>query len=162
MPSNADFLSADAKEIIEKSIIETVAPLGFEVVEVRYFKEYGNYNVTVYLWCESGVDLNACETAHNALSTALDRYEELFPDNYVLNVSSQGLDRPIVTDDDFRRALNTEIEAVYQDNGAKVKQHGTLLSYDAENFTLQTGGKTPKQVVITRNSTAKVQPYIRF
>jgi ribosome maturation factor RimP len=151
------FLSTEAKEIVEKSINDTVVSLDHEVVEVKYSKEYGKYNLTVYIWSKNGVDLNSCETIHNALSDSLDKYEELFPEEYVLNVSSSGLDRPIVSMDDFRRAMGTEIE-VKQD---KAKHHGILLSYTENDFVIRTTDKNPKEIKLTKEN-VKIQPYIRF
>ena len=151
------FLSTEAKEIVEKSINDTVVSLDHEVVEIKYSKEYGKYNLTVYIWSKNGVDLNSCETIHNALSDSLDKYEELFPEEYVLNVSSSGLDRPIVSMDDFRRAIGTEIE-VKQD---KAKHHGILLSYTENDFVIRTTDKNPKEIKLTKEN-VKIQPYIRF
>ena len=151
------FLSTEAKEIVEKSINDTVVSLDHEVVEIKYSKEYGKYNLTVYIWSKNGVDLNSCETIHNALSDSLDKYEELFPEEYVLNVSSSGLDRPIVSIDDFRRAIGTEIE-VKQD---KTKHHGILLSYTENDFVIRTTDKNPKEIKLTKEN-VKIQPYIRF
>ena len=142
------FLSNEAKEIIEKSICETIQSLDSEVVEIKYSKEYGKYNLTVYIWSKNGIDLNACESAHNALNGILDKYEELFPEEYVLNVSSSGLDRPIVTMDDFRRALDTEIEV----KDGKVKQHGILLSHTETEFTIRTTDKNSKELTFTKEN----------
>ena len=107
-------LSEDARGSIEKLIAGAVDALdaGYEIVEVRYTKEYGKFNLTVFIWHADEVTLDDCEKVHNAVSDALDAAEDLFPSDYILNVSSSGLDRPIVTDDDFRRALGTEIEAI--------------------------------------------------
>ena len=151
------FLSTEAKEIVEKSINDTVVSLDHEVVEIKYSKEYGKYNLTVYIWSKNGVDLNSCETIHNALSDSLDKYEELFPEEYVLNVSSSGLDRPIVSMDDFRRAIGTEIEVKHD----KTKHHGILLSYTENDFVIRTTDKNPKEIKLTKEN-VKIQPYIRF
>lgn len=151
------FLSNEAKDVVEKSIHETVASLDYEVVEIKYSKEYGKFNLTVYLWSKDGVDLNACESVHNALNVVLDKYEELFPEEYVLNVSSSGLDRPIVTMDDFRRAIGTEIEV----KDGKTKQHGVLLSHTESSFVIRTTDKNSKEITLTKEN-AKIQPYIRF
>lgn len=64
-----------------------------------------------------------------------------------------------MTNDDFRRALDTEIE-IFDRN--KKKSHGTLLSFDDENIVIKTDGKNPKEVKIQRNLLTKVQPYVRF
>lgn len=68
------FVSAEAAELIEKSITEVVEANGYEVVEIKYFKEYGRYNLTVFIWSKDGVDLNGCETVHNALDPIMDKY----------------------------------------------------------------------------------------
>ena len=151
------FLSIEAKEIVEKSINETVASLDYEVVEIKYSKEYGKFNLTVYLWSKDGIDLNVCESVHNALNVVLDKYEELFPEEYILNVSSSGLDRPIVTMDDFRRAIGTEIEV----KDGKTKHHGVLLSHTEDSFVIRTTDKNSKEITLTKEN-VKIQPYIRF
>lgn len=153
-------LSEDARSKIEKLVEDAVASLGadYETVEVRYTKEYGKFNLTVFIWHPDEVTLDDCEKVHGAVSDALDTVAELFPDDYILNVSSSGLDRPIVTDDDFRRALGTEIEAITPDCTFR----GTLTGYTAENFTIVTLGKYEKEKTINRNNKTKVQPYIGF
>ena len=153
-------LSEDARSKIEKLVEDAVASLGadYETVEIRYTKEYGKFNLTVFIWHPDEVTLDDCEKVHGAVSDALDAVAELFPDDYILNVSSSGLDRPIVTDDDFRRALGTEIEVITPDCTFR----GTLTGYTAEDFTIVTLGKYEKEKTINRNNKTKVQPYIGF
>ncbi|MBR4800079.1 MAG: hypothetical protein IK048_00145 [Clostridia bacterium] len=151
-----DKVREDVKKIVEETLL---AFDGIELVELAFDKEYGKLNVTAYLWKREGVDLNVCETVHNALSQRLDAIEAELPDTYVLNVSSSGLDRKIVSNDDFRRALGTEIEVVASN---KDKTHGILKEYDDEKFVIEIGGKKPAERTIARNINAKVQPYIRF
>lgn len=153
-------LSEDARSKIEKLVEDAVASLGanYETVEIRYTKEYGKFNLTVFIWHPDEVTLDDCEKVHGAVSDTLDTVAELFPDDYILNVSSSGLDRPIVTDDDFRRALGTEIEAITPDCTFR----GTLTGYTAEDFTIVTLGKYEKEKTINRNNKTKVQPYIGF
>ena len=153
-------LSEDARSKIEKLVEDAVASLGadYETVEIRYTKEYGKFNLTVFIWHPDEVTLDDCEKVHGAVSDALDTVAELFPDDYILNVSSSGLDRPIVTDDDFRRALGTEIEAITPDCTFR----GTLTGYTAEDFTIVTLGKYEKEKTINRNNKTKVQPYSGF
>lgn len=152
-------LSAENRAEIEKAVVRAVNSLGgYETVEIRYTKEFGKLNLTVFIWHADEITLDDCEKVHNAVSDALDAEESMFPDDYVLNVSSQGLDRPIVTDDDFRRALGTEIEVLTD----KDRTHGVLKAYDAESFTLGTDDKPKEEKIIFRNNKTKVQPYIRF
>lgn len=144
-------LAAEISEAIEAA----VASEGMEVVEIKSHTQYKKPNLTVLIWRKEGISLDECERAHNAVSGALDKFEDEFDGEYVLNVSSQGLDRKIVTDDDFRRALDTEIE-VFE---GKKKSVGTLISYDGETVTLTDKAKS---IIIERKNITKTQPLIRF
>lgn len=153
MPTANEQFKAKINEVISDALSKFD---GVELVEVKFYKEYGSFTVEALIWRKGGVDLNLCEEAHGAISDALDAVDDMFEDSYVLKVSSMGLDRPISTDDDMRRALDTEIE--FKDANGK-KQHGTLVSFDEDTLTLATqkGEKTFERKFITA-----VQPYIRF
>lgn len=159
---------SDEKRLISESVEEKVKAFandavksfdGVELVEVAFYKQYGKLTIEAFLWKKEGISLNDCESVHNVLSDMLDSIEDDFADDYVLNVSSSGLDRKIVTDDDFRRALDTEIECV---DTQKNKTQGILVSYDSEQIVLKTDGKKPKDITLLRKNLTKVQPYVRF
>ncbi len=148
------------KNELEIAISKVVASFEeIELVEIKYFKEYGKLNLTVLIWKKQGISLDDCELVHNAVSLELDKFDDSFDGDYVLNVSSQGLDRKIVTDDDFRRALDTEIE-IFDDKKQSV--HGILTGYDKDSIYITTNGKKPIDKTILRINTTKVQPYVRF
>ena len=156
-----------ANELVSAELAEKVKNLalaaaqsvgdGIELVDVSFYKQYGKLTVEAYLWKKEGICLDDCEKVHNLFSASLDALEDDFADDYVLNVSSSGLDRKIVTDDDYRRALDTEIECI---DAQKNKIHGVLISFDDENVVVRTDGK--KDITLKRNLLTKVQPYVRF
>lgn len=158
-----------ANELVSAELAEKVKDLalaaaqnvgdGIELVDVSFYKQYGKLTVEAYLWKKEGIGLDDCEKVHNVFSASLDALEDDFADDYVLNVSSSGLDRKIVTDDDYRRALDTEIECI---DAQKNKTHGVLISFDDENVVVRTDGKKPKDITLKRNLLTKVQPYVRF
>ena len=158
-----------ANELVSAELAEKVKNLalaaaqsagdGIELVDVSFYKQYGKLTVEAYLWKKEGICLDDCEKVHNLFSASLDVLEDDFADDYVLNVSSSGLDRKIVTDDDYRRALDTEIECI---DAQKNKIHGVLISFDDENVVVRTDGKKPKDITLKRNLLTKVQPYVRF
>ncbi len=159
---------SDEKKLISEKVENEVRDMaqkavqnfdGVELVDVSFYKQYGKLTVEASLWKKEGISLNDCEAVHNVFSSMLDTIEDDFADDYILNVSSSGLDRKIVSDDDYRRALDTEIECF---DGAKNKTHGILIAYDSENITLKTEGKKPQNIVLTRKNLTKVQPYVRF
>ena len=158
MANEVTFISGENIERVNAALTSAISDNfdGTELVELRYFKQYGTPAVELLIWKKGGVSLNDCEAVHNVVSAVLDKFDEAFLEAYNLNVSSLGLDRKIVTDDDFRRALDTEIECVTAD---KKKSHGVLKTYDADSVTLSVGAQDK---TILRNNLTKVVPYLRF
>ncbi len=153
------FINEINRATVDEKIIQTVSTDdGIEVVEIRYFKEYGKFNLTVFIWKKEGISLNDCENVHNKISSVLDTVDNLFETEYVLNVSSSGLDREIKSNDDLRRALDTEIQIVEE----KKKSHGKLVAYDDEKIEIFCDGKSQHNKSILRKNITKIQPYIRF
>lgn len=142
-----------------KAIAES---MGYEIVEVNFSKEYRKLNLNFFIYKEGGVDLNDCENFSNALDSLLEELADKFPSDYVLNVSSPGLDRPIVSDDDFRRALDTEIEVFINDD-KKEAVRGKLKAFDTEKITVSENKKGQiKEINILRQNIRKAQPWIKF
>ncbi|CDE72403.1 ribosome maturation factor RimP [Acidaminococcus sp. CAG:917] len=142
-----------------KAIAES---MGYEIVEVNFSKEYRKLNLNFFIYKKGGVDLNDCENFSNALDSLLEELADKFPSDYVLNVSSPGLDRPIVSDDDFRRALDTEIE-VFINGDKKEAVRGKLKAYDTEKITVSENKKGQiKEINILRQNIRKAQPWIKF
>ena len=158
MANEVTFISAENIATVNAALSSVIASSfeGVELVEVKYFKQYGTPTVELLIWKKDGVSLNDCEAVHNVVSNELDKFDSTFLGAYNLNVSSMGLDRPIVTDDDFRRALDTEIECI---DANKKKIHGVLKSYNTEIIVLTQGAQEKN---IKRNNLTKVQPYVRF
>ena len=158
MANAATFIDAESISTVNDALSSVIANNfdGVELVEVKYFKQYGTPTVELLIWKKEGVSLNDCEAVHNVVSSELDKYDSVFSSAYNLNVSSLGLDRQIVSDDDFRRALDTEIECFGAD---KKKIHGVLKAYDTDSIVLSVGAQEKN---IKRNNLTKVQPYVRF
>lgn len=112
------------KKSIEAAIEELVSPIvddkGFEIVDIEYVKEAGEYYLRVFLDKEGGISLNDCEAVSRELSEILD-VKDPIKDNYFLEVSSPGLDRPLKKDKDFVRYQGRDIEIkLYKSlNGSK-------------------------------------------
>ena len=101
------------KKSIESTIEELVQPIidtnNFELVDVEYVKEAGEYYLRIFVDKEGGISLNECEVVSRALSEILD-VKDPIKDNYYLEVSSPGLDRPLKKDKDFVRYQGRDVE----------------------------------------------------
>ena len=149
-------------EAVEKFLAPIVEDLGYEIVEVEFAKKYNGDNLTVFIDKQGGgIDINDCETVHNAIDEPLD---ELNPTNdkpYTLNVSSPGIDRPIVSDKDYNRNLETEIEVkLFQAINKQKVIVGILQSFDEEKIVLKT--KKDQIIEIDRKLISKATKYIDF
>src|SRR5262249_6200882 len=99
---------------------ELISPLcvahGLDLVDVRFTSEHG---LVLQVLIErpdqpdgtSGVSLADCQAVSRDLSTLLDvESEDLLPGSYRLEVSSPGLERPLVARRDFERFTGREIK----------------------------------------------------
>lgn len=150
-------------EVIKKAyeyIVPIVESLGYEVVEIEYKKVYQDMNLTFYIYSKSGITLDDCEKVNNALEEPLERFDITEGAPYVLNISSPGLDRPIVSEKDFERSLDTEVEVLLNEKiGKKSKLWGTLKAYDEQKIVLT---KDATDTEILRPKIKLVRPYIKF
>jgi ribosome maturation factor RimP len=95
------------RELLEPS----VTGLGYEFVGVELVGAGGRRVLRLYIDAQSGVDLADCERVSRQVSALLD-VEDPIAGQYVLEVSSPGLDRPLFTPEHFRRFVGHEVKIV--------------------------------------------------
>lgn len=150
-------IEMNSKELAQP-IIES---LGYELVETEYKKLYGNPTLTFYIYRKGGITLTDCEKVSVAIGDVLEEHDVTMGAFYHLNVSSLGLDRPIITLDDFRRNLDEDVELIFNKEIGKMKKtHGVLISYDDDIVTIKE--KTGKEVSYERKNLSMVRPYVSF
>ena len=86
----------DKKKITEQ-VTELVLPIveaaGLELVDVEYVRER-DWFLRVFIDKEGGIDIDDCSAVSNALAKLLDE-KDFIKDQYYLEVSSPGIDRPL-------------------------------------------------------------------
>ena len=101
-----------------------------------------------------------CEAVHNAIDLPLDELDPTNGKPYTLNVSSPGIDRPIVTDKDYSRNIGEVLEVkLFQAIEKKKVFVGTLLSFDENKITLEIDGNSFE---LERKMISKATKYIEF
>ena len=83
----------DYEQQTEALLEPIVEELGFELVDVEYVKEAGNWYLRGYIDKPGGITVNDCETVSRAFSDKLDE-NDFIEDSYIMEISSPGLDRP--------------------------------------------------------------------
>lgn len=147
-------------EDVQNFLTPIVEGLGYEIVEVEFAKKYNGDNLTIFIDKEGGIDINDCEKVHNAINDPLDELNPTEDKPYILNVSSPGIDRPIVTDKDFSRNIGEMLEVrLYKPVLKKKIFVGELLEFNDSQIKLLSDGK---EVDIDRNLISKATKYIDF
>lgn len=146
-------------ELVESLVSASVQELGFELCDVEFAKEYGNWVLTLFIDRDGGVSIDDCERVSKAVEPLLDEADPI-EQTYYLSVSSLGLDRPIKKDRDFLRSVGKEVcVRLYAPRDGKKELTGVLRAFDAESFTLLAEGA---DTAILRKDAALIKPVIRF
>ena len=128
------------RETYEAKTEELLQPLvdahGFELVDVEYVKEAGNWYLRAYIDKPGGIAVDDCEVISRALSENLDE-EDYMEDSYILEVSSPGLGRPLKKDKDFQRSIGKEIEVrTFRAIDKQKEFTGILKEFNKHSFTI--------------------------
>ena len=132
----------------EKLLEPVMEENNFELVDVEYVKEAGNWYLRAYIDKEGGITINDCELVNRTLSDIMDK-EDFRPDAYILEVSSPGLGRKLKKDKDFRRSIGNDVDIKFFKarklpagrNGKEVhvkELTGTLKSFTKDTITVET------------------------
>ncbi|MGD2124734.1 MAG: ribosome maturation factor RimP [Desulfobacteraceae bacterium] len=96
-----------------KEVADLVEPIlddmGFELVDVEYLSTYGRWVLRLYIDKEGGVTIDDCARVSGEIGDLID-VKDLVPHQYILEVSSPGLDRPLKKEKDFMRAVGKKIK----------------------------------------------------
>lgn len=113
-----------------------VEGLGFDLVDVELVGGSGNAVLRVYIDSLGGVNVDDCATVSHQVSAVLD-VEDPIPGHYTLEVSSPGLDRPLVKREDFQRFTGDVV---------KVRMARPILG--RRNFTGRLAGLEGESIVV--------------
>jgi len=86
-----------------------IEDLGFELVDVVFLAERGRWVLRIYVDAEGGITLDDCALVSRELGVLMD-VEDLIPHEYVLEVSSPGLNRPLRKARDFAAAVGRKVK----------------------------------------------------
>ncbi|WP_262693682.1 ribosome maturation factor RimP [Kordiimonas aquimaris] len=144
----------EASVQIEELIKSTVEGLGFELVRVTYG---GGRKPTLQIMAErpdGTMGVEDCATLSREVSLILD-VEDPLPGEYLLEVSSPGVDRPLTRKKDFERwvGFETKVELENQIDGRR-RFKGRMTAFNGSEIVLDTD---EGQVVLPYSDVAKAK-----
>ncbi|NEV63615.1 ribosome maturation factor RimP [Thiorhodococcus minor] len=124
--------------VLARGVVE---PMGYELVGVEYFQHGGSATLRVYIDHERGIDLDDCAAVSHQLSGVLD-VEDPLPGQYDLEVSSPGLDRPLVFPEHFERFAGSRVRVRLMEKlEDRRKLDGRLLGCSDGSIRIEADGR---------------------
>lgn len=130
------------REVYEQKAEALITPIlnsmGFELVDVEFVKEAGEWYLRSYIDKEGGITINDCEAVSRLFSEKLDE-EDFIEESYIMEVSSPGLGRPLKKEKDYKRSMGKELEIrTYKAIDREKEFYGILQAYDDSSVTIET------------------------
>lgn len=136
-------------EHIVQKLIQLVEPvlgeMEFELVDAEYLRERGRWVMRLYIDREGGVTLEDCVNVSREIGDLID-VKEIVRHEYVLEVSSPGVNRPLKKEKDFYRVIGKRIKVrtFFPDGGRKnftghledLKDNVLYLSVDGKTMSI--------------------------
>ena len=156
---------AKVKDFVLDEIRPIIAKRNDELVDTEYVNEKGQNYLRIYVDRENGIDMDEIAALSELISAKLDQLQpDPFPDPYVLELSSPGIERPIKTAADWQKALNQYVHVnLYQKVEKQKEYEGTLKSFTESEIELVVKVKTRKKVLsLPRKLIANIRFAIEF
>ena len=131
----------------------------FELVDVEYVKEAGEWYLRAYVDKEGGIGIVDCEAISRKLSDLLDE-KDFIEDAYILEVSSPGLLRPLKKEKDYTRNLGKLIEVkTFKAVGGEKNFVGTLESFTPDEIVIKSDDE---DLTLDRKNISMIRQYVEF
>lgn len=128
---------------------------GLELFDVAYHRN----DLTLSVTFDQQLSMEELETVSGEISVLLDQYEDEFDDNYFLDVSTVGAERPIRNEQELEKAIGSYIFIRYKDG----EYYGDLLDCADGKAKLEVRDKTrKKQIEIEYEEIKEVRYAVRF
>ncbi len=122
-----------------RSKLEPMAEaLGFELVELTAPVVGGRLILRAFIHSPNGVRLDDCARVSREFSDLLDT-DDLVKTRYTLEVSSLGLDKPLMNLKDFQRRVGEKVKIKYTLEDKEMTVQGILKNADESSIGLDTG-----------------------
>ncbi|MFD5148593.1 ribosome maturation factor RimP [Streptomyces sp. NPDC058401] len=136
-----------------------VAAKGLDLEEIETSKAGKRRMLRIIVDSDDGVELDACAELSREVSDLLDETDAMGEDEYVLEVSSPGADRPLTEHRHYIRAIGRLVKFQTSDGGEVIAR---ILDVDDEGMDLEVPGvkgrkATARRIAFTDIAKARVE-----
>jgi len=119
----------------------TVESLGFEMLGIEFIRAGSNSTLRIYIDHENGILVDDCALISRQVSAVLD-VEDPISDNYSLEVSSPGIERPLFTIEHYHRFVGHSIQIkLKMPVNNRFNLQGTLVSAIDNQIIIDVGNE---------------------
>ncbi len=144
-------IESKIREIIEEKLSEE----GFKDCFIVNISIKNNSIVLAHIDCDSGLPIRKCVSISRRVEHFLDE-TLLLGEKYKLEISSPGLDNPLLLPRQYKKNIGRDLAVKLEDN---IKISGTLVSCDENGIVLDVAGskdKKTKELVNTDDNNIKL------
>lgn len=143
--SRAGKVVKKSEALIAELITPTIEALGLELWGIEHGSQGKFSLLRIYIDSEEGITVDDCERVSRQVSAILD-VEDPISGEYTLEVSSPGMDRPLFTEEQFKRYLG-EVVSVrtrgpingrrkFKGTIVEVSDGTVVVNIDGENYQI--------------------------
>ena len=123
-------------EYIKEVLEEDIERLGCKVWGLELFGRRSNQTLRIFIDKTEGISVEDCEKISKHVSKVLDT-ENDFSQNYMLEVSSPGLDRKFFYNEQYKDYINESLKVTFFDRQNKKTITGRLETADETSIKLE-------------------------
>tara|TARA_B100000965_G_scaffold395420_1_gene408924 strand:+ start:65 stop:505 length:441 start_codon:yes stop_codon:yes gene_type:complete len=97
------------REEVTEILRSLVITMGYDFWGLNFSQNSNSLKLTLYIDKEQGINIDDCEKVSNQTTHMLDT-KKILDVNYILEVSSPGLDRVLITKEHFKKYMNENIK----------------------------------------------------
>jgi ribosome maturation factor RimP len=143
-PATAGTSTAKAREQLRRLLEPLVTDAGYDLEDVTVSPAGRRKLIRVTVDADGGIDLDAVAEVSRIVAGALDddpTADAVLAGPYVLEVSSPGVDRPLVEPRQWRRALGRLVTTTVAEGSHESEVTGRVLAVDDRAVVLEVGAQ---------------------
>lgn len=133
-------MNSETVKKIESKITPILENIGYDLIDVELKPEGGGRVLRIFIDKENGVNIDDCEKVSRSIEDIIE-VEGYISQNYRLEVSSPGWDRPLKKKDDFVKYTGKQIRL---ESNLPINQRrrwkGELLGLENDNIKMKVDG----------------------
>ena len=132
---------------VENLMLPICETTGTYLVDVVYEQENGTWYLRIFVDTETGLTLEDCVAVTELISVKLDE-EDFIAEEYMMEVSSPGAERPLKTEEDLIEAVGYHVNVTLKNAIDEITEfQGDLISFESGILVLECLFKTRKKKI---------------